>query len=281
MGRSIRVTVLIENTSNSDLACEHGLSLFIEYGGRRLLLDAGSTDAFCSNADDLGISLVGLDACVLSHGHYDHSGGFARLFLRDPAARVYARRGALEDYLSAAGGMHRIGVPQDVASHRERFLPVDGVTEILPGAFLVPHTTEGLDRVGQRAGLYRRQDGGIVPDDFAHEQSLVIHSPDGLVIFNSCSHAGAAPIIREARAACGQRQVFAYVGGLHMRGKRDGREICTFSDGEVDALCDLFRREGVEQIYTGHCTGAPGFDLLRSRLGGRVHRLFTGLRFQV
>ncbi|MCD8122023.1 MAG: MBL fold metallo-hydrolase [Clostridiales bacterium] len=281
MSDAIRVTVLIENTSDGILACEHGLSLLIEYAGKRILLDAGSTEAFCGNADALGIPLTGLDACVLSHGHYDHSGGFGKVFLRDPAAKVYARQEALDTYLSASGGMHEISVPQQVALHRDRFILVDGFREILPGIFLVPHHTEGLERIGEKSGLYKRLDGRIVPDDFAHEQSLVIDTGYGLVIFNSCSHAGVANIIREVKEACGQKQVYVYVGGLHMKGKKDDREICAFSDAEIDALCAVLVQEGVEQIYTGHCTGTPGFEKLRNRLGDRMHRLTTGMRFEL
>lgn len=273
------VTVLIENTSDGALACEHGLSLLIEYAGKRILLDAGSSGAFCKNADALGISLTGLDAAVLSHGHYDHSGGFAELFRRNPAIKVYARKEALEGYFSASGGLHEISVPQAVASQRDRFLLVDGVRALFPGVLLVPHSTAGLDLVGAKGGLYKRQGERLVPDDFAHEQSLVIDTGKGLAIFNSCSHGGAVSIIREAKAACGQERVSAYVGGLHMKGKKDGKELCAFSGAELDALCDGLLKEGVGEIYTGHCTGAPGFAELRGRLGNRVHRLTTGLRF--
>ncbi|MCC8139225.1 MAG: MBL fold metallo-hydrolase [Lachnospiraceae bacterium] len=281
MNEKIQVTVLIENTSDGSLACEHGLSLLIEHAGRRILLDAGSSEAFCDNADALGISLTGLDACVLSHGHYDHSAGFERVFLRDPSAKVYAQKGALDIYISMNGGMHEISVPQNVAAHRDNFLLVSGIREIFPDTFLVPHNTGGLARIGEKKGLYKSRNGQNVPDDFAHEQSLVIDTENGLVVFNSCSHAGAANIIREAREACGRKQVFAYVGGLHMKGKEKGREICTFSEAEIDALCDAFLQEGIAQIYTGHCTGAPGFEALQRRLGDRVHRLTTGLRFEI
>ncbi len=281
MSHKIRITVLIENTSDGVLACEQGLSLLIEYAGKRILLDAGSSDAFCENADALGISLVGLDACVLSHGHYDHSGGFEKIFLLDPAAKVYARKEALDVYLSSGREMYEIGVPQNVASYRERFILVDGIREILPGIVLVPHDTRGLDQIGEKTGLYKRQDGQILPDDFAHEQSLVIDTDRGLVIFNSCSHAGAANIIREARAACGQKRVCAYVGGLHMKEEKDHKEICMFSDEEIDKLCQVFRQEVTEQIYTGHCTGTLGFEKLYSRLGNQIHRLTTGLRFEL
>ncbi|MCD8150462.1 MAG: MBL fold metallo-hydrolase [Clostridiales bacterium] len=279
MNQALQVTVLIENTSDNSLTCEHGLSLFIEFNEKRILLDAGSSEAFSENAAALGIPLAGLDAYVLSHGHYDHSGGFEAVFRADPNAKIFARKEALDTYLSASGGMHEISVPQNVKTHRDHFIPVDGIREILPDVYLVPHLTANLDRIGEKSKLYKEQQGQIVPDDFIHEQSLVLDTGRGLVIFNSCSHAGARNIIHEAREACGQKPVYAYVGGLHMRGLKNGAEICAFSEREIDDLCHVFLQEGIDKIYTGHCTGAPGVEKLQERLGNRVHRLTTGLQF--
>ncbi len=281
MENKIKVTVLIENTSESTLACEHGLSLFIEFGGKRILLDAGSSEAFGENAEKLGISLTGLDAYVLSHGHYDHSGGFDYIFRRDPEAKVYARKEALDEYFSAGGGLHEISVPKNAAVQRERFIFTEGFKEILPQIYLVPHHTEGLELIGEKSGLYKKRGEVILPDDFSHEQSLVIDKEEGLVIFNSCSHGGAINIIREAKAALGQKQIYAYIGGLHMKGRKDGMEICAFSEAEIEELCGVFINENVRKIYTGHCTGVPGFEKLKSRLGERVERLTTGLVFSL
>ena len=77
----LKITTLIENQPGQDerLAFEHGLSLFIEFAGKRLLFDTGQTGAFADNAEKLSIDLSQLDAVILSHGHYDHSGGLARL----------------------------------------------------------------------------------------------------------------------------------------------------------------------------------------------------------
>lgn len=232
----IQVTVLIENTSEGYLACEHGLSLFIEYNGKKMLLDAGNSKTFGENAAKLGIILTGLDAYVLSHGHYDHSGGFGYIFRNDPSAKVYARKDALNVYLSASGGLHEISVPENVASQRERFIFTDSLKEIIPSVYLVPHQTEGLNHIGEKSKLYKKQGEEIFPDDFAHEQSLVIDTEKGLVIFNSCSHDGAANIIRETKAALRQKPVYAYVGGLHMKGSKNGKEICAFSEPEINAL---------------------------------------------
>ncbi len=208
-------------------------------------------------------------------------GGFERIFLADPSARVYARRGVFDTYLSASGGMHEIGMPKNVAAYRDRFITADGAEEILPEIFLVPHSTEELYKIGKRSGLYKMWGSKLTYDDFAHEMSLAANTEDGLVIFNSCSHAGAANIIREVKEVCGQKRVRAYVGGLHMKGTKDGKEICVFSDAEIDDLCAVLEREEIGEIYTGHCTGAAGFEKLRARLGSRVHRLSTGLRFEI
>ena len=76
----VNVTALIENRSaNPELAFEFGLSLLVEAGGRRILFDAGSSGAFADNAARLGVNLEGVDAAVLSHGHYDHCLGLCRL----------------------------------------------------------------------------------------------------------------------------------------------------------------------------------------------------------
>lgn len=277
----MKVTVLIENTSNNNLACEHGLSIFLEEQGRKMILDAGSTEAFWDNAKRLGIDLTEIDTGILSHGHYDHSGGLKRLFQNNTHVKVYARREAMESYFSGSGEMHEIGIPQNVISYKERFELVDDFLELFPGVYLVPHNSKGLEKIGEKSKLYKMSQGEIVPDDFLHEQSLVFETERGLVIFNSCSHGGVENIIREVKESCGQKHVYAYVGGLHMKGKREGKEICNFTEAEVDALCEVIEREDISYIYTGHCTGLVGLVLLKERLGDRVKALTTGLQFEL
>ncbi len=278
----MKITVLIENTSENELIAEHGLSLWIEQGEHKILLDTGSSEAFVENAKELGIALEDADICVLSHGHYDHSGGFGAVLQKKPEARIYAQKSAVERYYSGSGGsIHEIGIPQQVLAHKDKFLWADGYLEICEGICLVPHNTKGLEKIGERSKLYKMVNDCLQPDDFSHEQSLVFDTEKGLVIFNSCSHGGVANIIREVKEACGDKKIYAYVGGLHMKGRVNGEDICTFSNEELDTLCDVILKEGIEGVYTGHCTGLPGLEKLKNRLGDRVKPLITGAEYTI
>lgn len=273
----MRITVLIENTALDGFIAEHGLSLFIEHEGHRILLDAGGSETFLDNARKLGVDLNRLDAAVLSHGHYDHAGGFAAFFQVNAHTPVYARPEIGTEYFSSNGIMHYIGVPEPVLANAHRFSCAVENRKIFEDVWLVGHRTSGLELIGKRAGLFKAQGEKLVPDDFRHELSLVFDTAEGYVIFNSCSHGGMMNIVHEVRAALGDKPVRAYVGGLHMKGMKDGQEICTFSEEELDQLCRDIVSENIHHIYTGHCTGSPAYKKLQSRLPDRFTKLTTGM----
>ena len=280
----MKIHVLIENTTDSDLQCEHGLSLYIEYKGKKILLDAGSTEVFAENAKQMSIDLTAVDLAFLSHGHYDHSGGFGALIKVNKSAPVYAMESAMGRYASTSGGvMHEIGVPETVKEVlKERITAVNKVTQVAEGIVLVPHSTapDKLAAIGEKAGLYREvksKEYSWLPDDFAHEMSVVFETNAGLVICNSCSHGGVQNIVEEVKNALPGQKIYAFVGGLHMKGRKDGEEICIYSEEEVKALAEYIQAAGVEVLLTGHCTGEPAIALLEKYLAeGQLMRLCTG-----
>lgn len=275
----MRITVLVENTTPTKaLTAEHGLSLYLEYRGTPCLLDAGASGAFAANADTLGIPLDKIRIALLSHGHYDHAGGLGEFLRRNAGAPVYAMAGACQAYYSGDGEKrHDIGIPAPVkASLAGRLHPVDRVTQLLPGLWLVPHTTPGLEAIGKAKKLYRGTADGVVPDDFSHEMSVVLETSRGLVVCNSCCHAGLQAVLGEVTEQFPGQPILAFVGGLHMRGRSHGCEICTFTPEELQAVADCVTAHGVGTVYTGHCTGAVAFELLRPLLGERLQPLATG-----
>ena len=273
------VKVLIENnTTDSAFVAEHGLSLFIEEKGKKYLLDAGQSGIFIENAEKLGADLEKVEFAVLSHGHYDHAGGFGTFLELYPYKKIYALEAAKEKYYSTSGGsLHEIGIPENVYPvFAGNFSFVTGVTSLAEGIYLVSHSIKGLESIGERSGLYMGVGEEILPDDFAHEVSLVFDTEKGLVIFNSCSHGGLLKILEEVEAVLPGRKLYAFLGGLHMKGTRDGKEICTFSEEEIQKLAEKVRRMGLSKLYTGHCTGGPGYKLLQKYLPEMVQPLTTG-----
>ena len=99
----MRITALIENTSAADgITAEHGLSLCLEIGARRVLFDAGQMGAFADNAARLGIELAAVDTAILSHGHYDHGGGLARFLALNDHAPIHLTHGAFGAHYNGA-----------------------------------------------------------------------------------------------------------------------------------------------------------------------------------
>ena len=93
----MKITVLVENSTSCRLYGEHGLSVYIEYDGKKYLLDTGASTLFAKNAKELGISLADIDTAFLSHAHYDHSGGFEAFFKENDKAEVYMQDTSAEN----------------------------------------------------------------------------------------------------------------------------------------------------------------------------------------
>lgn len=116
--------------------------------------------------------------------------------------------------------------------------------------------------------MYIIRCGTLAPDDYAHEQSLVFDTENGLVIFNSCSHGGADNIIKEVGATFPNKKLLALIGGFHLFER---------TDDEVRALAQRIRATGIISVYTGHCTGTRALEILADELGDLVHPFHTGL----
>lgn len=94
----VKIYTLAENTAfNSKFASEHGLSLYIETDSHKILFDSGQTDVFIKNAALLGVDLSKIDIAILSHGHYDHGGGFERFLEINQTASIYINENAVLD----------------------------------------------------------------------------------------------------------------------------------------------------------------------------------------
>lgn len=266
----MKTTILVDNDAQKGLGCEWGFSALIETdSGSIILLDSGASGLFAQNARELGIDLASVDCCVLSHAHFDHADGFGDFFAINDHAPLLIRSSCAEDcYSDAKGDMTYVGIQKGLLEdHAERIERVGSTIEFAPGAWLLGHSTEGLEEIGEHEHLYLKRGDELVGDAFEHEQSLVIETPRGLVVFNSCSHGGIENIIEETRAAFPGKHIVALIGGLH---------LFLRSDDEVRALANTIRELGIEKIHTGHCTGDEALAILEEELGGMVEPTFAG-----
>lgn len=262
----MKIWVLLENSCcREDLSCEHGLSLYIETGDKKILFDAGQSAAFEENAGKMGVDLEKVDFCVLSHGHYDHGGGLGEFLRINPSAPVYLHGEAFAPCYD--GKSQYIGL-DPVLKDSGRLVFCRGTRELCPGMTL----TDGNDLPRfdpiDSAGLTRKVGEDFVPDDFAHEHYLLIREGEKTVCISGCSHKGIGNIVRWFRPD-------VLIGGFHYM-KRD-----PVSDGPWlrDAAEKLLTGNTV--YYTGHCTGDGPYAFLKDIMGDRLNRLSTGAVFEI
>lgn len=270
----MKVTVLIDNLTRSELHAEWGLSMLIEHRDRRILLDAGTTDFFSANAASLAVDLSTVDTAVLSHAHFDHADGMDAFFALNQRAEFWLREGCEENcYTPEDGAMKYIGIRQgNLEKYADRIRYAKGDVDLGDGIWLIPHKTEGLEVLAAAAGMMVLKDGAYVPDDFCHEQSLVFRTEKGLVIFNSCSHGGADNIITEVAKTFPGEKLYAMIGGFH---------LFKTPEDEVRAFAKRLLETGVGKVVTGHCTGDAAYEILHEELGDKVQQMYSGLTLEL
>lgn len=259
----MKIWTLIENTAAEEGLCaEHGLSLYIESGHRRILLDTGQSGAFAANADRLGIALGAVDTAVLSHGHYDHGGGLGVFFARNPTAPVYLSPYAWEPHYHGPG--RYIGLDRSLARFAGRFVAVTQRRDLGDGFRLEPACLQTEVFPVCPGGLQVQEGGRLLAEDFRHEIYLLAEQNGLRILFSGCSHKGVLNLLQWYKPD-------VFVGGFHT----SGLEPQGAGAGALAALADGMLRSGA-QFYTGHCTGAAQYAYLKQRLGPRLHRLTTG-----
>lgn len=189
---TVTITTLVENaTSRSDLQAEHGLSLWIDTGPHKVLFDTGQGDLVLANARKLGIRLEEADAIVLSHGHYDHTGGLAGVLSLAQRAQVFLHPAALSaKYARDTDGRCRaIGMPRAcrlaLSLDPVKSVPTEHITEVVEGVFVtgtVPRTNDFEDT----GGPFFLDEACTQPDLLVDDQSLFFESPQGLVVLLGC-----------------------------------------------------------------------------------------------
>ncbi len=272
----VEITVLVENTAGGmSLLAEHGLALWMDLDGRKLLFDTGQGMVLERNAAVLGIDLSAAEMLVLSHGHYDHTGGLARTLARFRDTTVYMHPAALEPkYGRDAGGVGRyIGAPRrelaDLESQVREVVLTKTPTTLLEGVWAtgeVPRATDFEDT----GGPFYLDEACTQPDLLLDDQALYIESAQGLVVVLGCAHSGVVNILEHVVSLTGREQVFAVLGGMH---------LVRASEERVTRSLEALARREVRVMAPAHCTGRAAMMRLWQRFPDRYRDCVTGTRF--
>lgn len=268
----MKVTSLIENTGQrEDLYTEHGLSLYLETEHHRVLFDTGASERFAENAEKLGISLAEVDVLVLSHGHYDHTGGIKRFFEENDCGKAYILADAFAPYYNCAGETPRFIGIKSVPKHHPRLTLLHGSYVIDEELTLFTGVTGRKCFPNPNLHLAYYHDQKFVQDDFRHEQYLVVTEGEKQLLVSGCSHNGIVNILDKYQERF-HRLPDAVVGGFHTAGKEAFRAE---NAGQLREMAESLKKTNTV-FYTCHCTGIQPYQLLKGELGDQIHYLSTG-----
>ena len=258
----MKLTVLTENTTHTELAAEHGLSLYLEVSGRKILFDMGQSNIFAHNARRLNIDLSAVDTAVLSHGHYDHGGGIRTFLEWNDHAPVYVSRTAFGAHYN--GTAKYIGL--DLALQTEpRLIPAAEIQPLGDGLTLYTMYDAPCRHAIQPFGLTVCREGRFVPENFCHEQYLLIEEQNRRILVSGCSHRGICNIMAWF---CPD----VLIGGFHfMKLDPTAEDDRAALDAAAEELLSY-----PAMYYTGHCTGEAQFAYLKAKMGERLEYLYTG-----
>lgn len=255
----MKLTVVVENFAVSgELMGEYGLSFHMTDGERNVLMDTGQGRSILYNSQVLGIDLPKVDTLLLSHGHYDHVGGFSEVIIQNSQMKVWGHEGICASHMSV-----RNGKPVFAGCHiNKEFVdlnPVRGLTKITDKVWGVeiPVETRDPEFWDRPENLVVPSDDGWELDPFHDDLGFVVEGEKGLSVILGCSHSGVLNILETVKNHFNTDHFYAVTGGMHTR---------AFKADKLEKLTgELVSRFRVEKWRPCHCSGFGAAAALAAR----------------
>ncbi len=278
MIQKLTITILVDNNSvNPQLASEHGLSIWIEADDFRFLFDTGQSDSLIQNAEMLGIDLSTADALVLSHGHYDHTGGIVEVLNLNPGITVYCHPGVFVPRYSRQpdGTMKPVGMTpeaSDALHKKNNFLHwVSGPTLISADIGItsqVPRITAFEDT----GGAFYLDAEAMLPDMIDDDLAMWIRTESGIVIITGCCHSGLVNTLKYIEKLSDVSEIHTVIGGFH---------LLHASPERMKKTCDYLQSKKIARLVSCHCTGENAAKYLQKQCGEKLVSGAVGKKLSV
>lgn len=262
-----KATMLCENSVLGIQGCvaQHGLSVFLETDQGNYLIDTGPDGNIINNARVLKLDLNSIKGIILSHHHYDHTGGLLDVLLARGDVDVYAHPELFKHSfkLQKEGKERYIGIPfrQELLENKgARFIFSRNWQEIAPDIFLtgeVPRMTSY--EKGDKSQVIKGEKG-FIQDQILDDQAVVCKTEQGLFIILGCSHSGMINILNYAIKMTGEERIHTVIGGTHL-----GLLPPEIMEKSIEDL----HKFSIQRLGVSHCTGLKASARLSREFGDK------------
>jgi len=274
-----KITVICENSIEIPFPVigEHGLSFYIEGDNDVTIFDTGQGLGFMHNMKLLGKDISSINRVILSHGHYDHTGGLLPLLKeRDSATPVFLHPAAFIDKgaLLPSNEVRHIGfqaMREDYKKEGADFREISGFTEDTDSISAISDISHPEGWKAWDTRLMRKAEDGVIPDPFEDDLSLLLNTPSGPVVLLGCAHAGIIEILDSISEETGHKSFHAVIGGTHLD---------SAPNDYVEKTIGVLKKYNVEKIAASHCTGLRIASRLAGEFGDKFINASVGKTFE-
>ena len=271
----IKITILCENTAilPFKIIGEHGFACYIETKYGNYLFDTGQGLGILNNAAVLNKDLTSIESIILSHGHYDHTGGLKSVLKTTGKKKIHAHPGIFaERYWNINNKTHPIGLPftrKELEECGAGFNLKKCFTEIAPNMYFTGEIPSFNKYEKPDESMYLRLNVNeiVKPDPIKDDISIVLDTPKGLVFILGCAHSGMINILDYVCSTLNKYKIHMVIGGTHLAPANEKRFQFTV---------DKINEYSIDKIGVSHCTGLLKSSMLHQELKNRFFYCCAG-----